>query len=55
MVNKGPSPYGNQRTAYKVLEAIYSADADNGFENVKKCFINALGEEDGLALFNKTG
>ena len=55
MVNKGPSPYGNQRTAYKVLEAIYNADTENRFENVKKCFINALGEEEGLALFNKTG
>lgn len=55
MTQKGPSPYGNQRTAYKILEAIYTADIDNNFENVKRCFINALGEADGLALFNKTG
>ena len=55
MTQKGPSPYGNQRTAYKILEGIYSADAENNFENVKQCFINALGEADGLALFNKTG
>ena len=54
MVNKGPAPYGNQRTPYKILEAIFMADEENRFENVLKCFQNALGKEDGKILFDKT-
>ena len=54
MTGKGGSPFGNQRTAYKILEGIFMADVDNNFKNVLQCFQNALGKEDGEALFYKT-
>jgi hypothetical protein len=54
MTGKGGSPFGNQRTAYKILEGIFMADIDDNFQNVLKCFQDALGKEDGKALFNKT-
>jgi hypothetical protein len=51
MVDKGPSPFGNQRTAYKILEALF-INENNG--DLLKCFKDALGEHDGQLLYDKT-
>ena len=47
------SPLGNQRTAYKILESLFIASQDNPQE-LKNIFINALGQENGEKLYNKT-
>ena len=51
MVNSTGSPLGNQRTPFKILEALFTNEKDG---DLLKCFINALGETDGTALYNKT-
>ena len=47
------SPLGNQRTAYKILESLFLASQENPQE-LKNIFINALGQENGEKLYNRT-
>lgn len=49
MVNKKGSPLGNQRTAYKVLEAMFNTD----YDSFKNLFIEAFGSDTGEQIFYK--
>lgn len=47
------SPLGNQRTAFKILKALFKA-SENNPQELLNCFTRALGEEQGRNLYNKT-